>query len=170
MVRGLESLTLYSRMMLGICAVMALVIVAEVALLGSGSDTLLPDANPATASPQDAASETVIASLRIPPVITYQAVVERPLFSDSRRPPAQSARGGNVAQAAQLGTKWRLTGIVMAGDNSFVHVEGIRDRKTVRLKVGMPLDGWQLEQIEPDHVTFTSAGRSETLQIHQANP
>ncbi len=167
--RALESLTLYSRTMLGISAVMALVIVAEVALLGAGSNTSLPEANPATASSQDAASGTAIASLRIPPVITYQAVVERPLFSDSRRP-AQAAPGGKAAQAAQLGAKWRLTGIVMAGDNSFVHVEGIRDRKTVRLKVGMPLDGWQLEEIEPDHVTFTSGGRSETLQIHQTKP
>lgn len=167
--RALESLTLYCRTMLGISAVMALVIVAEVALLGAGSDTSLPEANPVTASSQDAASETAIASLRIPPVITYQAVVERPLFSDSRRP-AQVAPGGKAAQAAQLGAKWRLTGIVMAGDNSFVHVEGIRDRKTVRLKVGMPLDGWQLEEIEPDHVTFTSSGRSETLQIHQTKP
>ena len=167
--RALESLTLYSRTMLGISAVMALIIVAEVVLLGAGSNTSLPEATPATASSQDAASETVIANLRIPPVITYQAVVERPLFSDSRRP-AQVAPGGKAAQAAQLGAKWRLTGIVMAGDNSFVHVEGIRDRKTVRLKVGMPLDGWQLEEIEPDHVTFTSGGRSETLQIHQTKP
>ena len=168
--RALESLTLYCRTMLGISAVMALVIVAEVVLLGAGSNTSLPAANPATASSQDAASETAVARLRIPPVISYQAVVERPLFSDSRRPPAQAAQGGKAAQAAQLGAKWRLTGIVMAGDNSFVHVEGIRDRKTVRLKVGMPLDGWQLEEIEPDHVTFTSGGRSETLQIHQTKP
>ena len=168
--RALESLTLYCRTMLGISAVMALVIVAEVALLGAGPDTPFSEVNSELTNTSDASSGTTIASLRIPPVITYQAVVERPLFSDSRRPPAQAAQGGKAAQAAQLGAKWRLTGIVMAGDNSFVHVEGIRDRKTVRLKVGMPVDGWQLEEIEPDHATFTSGGRSETLQIHQTRP
>lgn len=170
MINGLASLSRYSRTMLGVCTAMILVIGAEFSLLGTGAGASLSGEESAPSSRAKSPSGPAIASLQIPPVITYQAVVERPLFSDSRRPPAQAAQGGQAAQAPQLGAKWRLTGIVMAGDNSFLHVQSIRDRKTVRLQVGMPLDGWQVEEIAPDQVTFTSGGRSETLRIYENEP
>jgi hypothetical protein len=161
----LASLSLYSRTMLGLCAALLLVILTEVLFLGGESGAAVTVSN--TQGQDSAAPGAVSQSLQIPPVVAYREVTERPLFSDSRRPPPQTKAAGNsAAQATQLVGKWKVTGIVVAGDSSFALVEGIRDRKTVRLQLGMPLDGWQLEEIHPDHLVFNAADTTATLLLH----
>jgi len=160
----LSSLSLYSRVMLGLCGALLLVILTEVLLLGGESDAAATASN--SHAQNSAAPGAVPQRLQIPPVIAYREVTERPLFSDSRRPPPQAAAGNNATQATQLVGKWKVTGIVVAGDSSFALVEGIRDRKTVRLQLGTPLDGWQLEEIHPDHLVFNSADTTATLLLH----
>lgn len=159
------SLSLYSKTMLGICVALFLVVLAEIAFLG-GASNAAPAAS-SLASQDPAAPGVVPQSLQIPPVATYREVKERPLFSDTRRPPplAKSA-GGNAARATPLVGKWKVTGIVVAGQSSFALVEGIRDRKTVRLQLGTPLDGWQLDEIHPDRLVFSSAEANTVLQLH----
>jgi len=162
----LADLSLYSKTMLVFCGVSGLVIGAEALLLNSDSST----SDSGTARESSTAESTAIAMadpLQIPPVVVYRDIVERPLFSDSRRPPDKAAAAVAAAPGEQLGAKWKLTGIVVAGENSFVHVAGVRDHETVRLQAGMPLDGWKLEQINTDHVVFSSAGRSAILKLHE---
>ncbi len=163
MVKRFVSLSLYSRTMLGLSLALSVVIVGEVIAMGPVTEPV-----PATTTEKvpDADSSTKIQVLQIPPANTYREIAERPLFSDSRRPPPPAVQPGQSARAAQLASTWKLTGVVMAGDSSYVHVEGIRDRKTVRLQVGMPLGGWRLEEIAPDHVVFESAGERESLPLH----
>ena len=160
----LASLSLYSRVMLGLCAALLLVILTQVLLLGGESGAAVTVSN--SQGQNSAAPGTVPQSLQIPPVVAYREVTERPLFSDSRRPPPQAAAGNNATQATQLVGNWKVTGIVVAGDSSFALVEGIRDRKTVRLQLGTPLDGWQLAAIHPDHLVFNSADTTATLLLH----
>ena len=163
----LHDMSLYTRMAIGVCAFLAVLIVTEVSVLGRDSNAMTD------ASASDplslGASNTNAEALQIAPLAAYSEVLERPLFSDSRRPPQLAVQAKDSARAVQLSTKWKVTGIVVAGDNSFVHVEGIRDRKTVRLQVGMPLDGWQLQEIAPDQIVFGLAGESVTLQLRK-NP
>ena len=158
----LSGLSLYSRSMLVVCAVLSLVIASEVLLIGTDSDAVI-------AAPTNTAADatrTVPATLQIPPVVTYREVVERPLFANSRRPPPDEAAAATESvRAVQLANKWKVTGIVVAGDDSFVHVESLRDHKTVRLQIGKPLDGWKLEEIEPDRIVFTSETDSVTRQF-----
>jgi hypothetical protein len=157
--------SLYTRMMLGVCAVLTVVILGELTVLSLGRDEL---SNAAAADYSSVtASDSAAVTLQIPPPAVYGGVLERPLFADSRRPPQLVAQATESARAVQLGTKWKVTGIAVAGDSSFVHVEGIRDRKTVRLQVGMPLDGWTLQKIEPGQIVFGLAGESVTLQLHE---
>ena len=157
-----KNISLYSKSMLAVCAVLVLIIVAEVYLLGTDSNAAGQAAMEPIVVPDNSAT-----SLQIPPVVAYREVVERPLFSDSRRPAQQATKSAESVRAVQLAAKWKVTGIVVAGEYSFVHVEGIRDHKTVRLRAGMPLDGWKLEQIEPDHIEFSAAGESVTLKLYE---
>jgi hypothetical protein len=165
MMFALTDLSLYARMLIGFCAVLIVVILIEVITMRPDSDAL-QDISSATTSSVSAANSATEA-LQVPPLAAYGEVLERPLFADSRRPPQQAAVATESVRAIQLSTKWKVTGIVVAGDNSFVHVEGLRDRKTVRLQVGMPLDGWQLQEIEPDQIVFSLGGESVTLQLHE---
>ena len=162
---ALHELSLYTRMMLGLCVVLAVIIVTEVTLMSRDSSAMSDGSAADTAAV--ATSNTTVATLQIAPFAAYTEVLQRPLFSDSRRPPHQAAQAKDSVRAVQLSTKWKVTGIVVAGDSSFVHVEGIRDRKTVRLQVGMPLDGWQLQEIAPDQIVFGLAGESVTLQLRE---
>ena len=162
---SLTEMSLYTRIMLGTCAVLAVIIVAEVTLMSRDSSAM-SDESAANLSIV-AASDTTAATLQIAPLAVYREVLERPLFSDSRRPPQKAAQAKDSVRAVQLSTKWKVTGIVVAGDSSFVHVEGIRDRKTIRLQIGMPLDGWQLQEIAPDQIVFGLAGESVTLQLRE---
>lgn len=159
-----RDLSLYSRIVLAICGLLGLVIGAEAFLLRSGANTAGAGLSAGAENSATAAVATTARPLQIPPVVIYREIVERPLFADTRRQPDKTAAA--AAPTAALSSQWKLTGVVVAGKNSFVHVEGIRDHKTVRLQVGMPLDGWRLETIEADRVVFASAGRSATLRLH----
>jgi hypothetical protein len=155
--------------MLAACVLMTLIIAVEINVLGG-------DAGAATAGAEsapldDPALGAKAEPLQIPPVVAYREVVERPLFTDSRRPPEKAPE--EVAESkriAQLVGKWKVTGIVVAGDHSFAHVEASTDHKTVRLQVGMMLDGWKLEAIRADGIVFRSGAESTTLTLHDEEP
>jgi hypothetical protein len=162
---ALRQLTMFSKLMLGICLVLGIVIIAEAAIINFDWTRADGDAGtrPESVSPAAVAS---VNPLMIPPIVTYSDIVERPLFSDTRRPP-QTTIDKNTAPASQLGSAWKLTGIVVAADSSSVLVSGIRDSRTERLQAGMMLDGWRLESITRDQAVFSSGGRTAVLRLHE---
>jgi hypothetical protein len=164
---GWQEITLYSRLMMAVCTVLCLIIVTEIYLVGADANAHLAGSVRVESNIEPAATVADSATLQIPPVVTYREFVERPLFSDSRRPPQDATTSVESVRAVQLTSKWKVTGIVMAAEDSFVHIEGIRDHKTVRLQVGMPLDGWKLERISPEQVEFRSASGAVTLPLHE---
>ena len=166
MMSALAGLSLYSRSMLVVCMTLAFVIVVEVVFIGSDSDASLVGITSSTTASLNE-PQAGPASLQIPPVVAYREVVERPLFTNSRRPPEEPEETVDSVRAVQLASKWKVTGIVVAGDDSFAHVQGIRDQKTVRLKIGESLDGWKLEEIAPDQITFSSATDRVALRLHE---
>lgn len=161
----LRELTIYSKLMLGVCVLLGIIIAAEAVAINRGSD--VATSSVATAEGTGlVGGESPAGPLRVPPIVIYRDVAERPLFADTRRPQDKPESASAGAPAAALNSKWKLTGIVLAGENSSAHVVSIGDNKTVRLQIGMPLDGWQLEEIAPDHVVFSLSGRTATLSLH----
>ena len=165
MMNSLRDLTIYSKLMLGFCAILAVVIAAEAVALNIGLANTDPSAT-ATANSGDTDQQAIAGPLLIPAIVTYRDIVERPLFSDTRRPQAAPEAAAAATPAAVLNTKWKLTGIVVAGENSSAHVVGIGDKKTLRLQLGTMLDGWRLEKVAADHVEFGLSGRTATLSLH----
>ena len=163
---GWPKITLYSRFMMGACALLCVIIAAEIYFVGGDASAQVAGSRLADASNTTMTEAASPATLQIPPVITYREFVERPLFSDARRPPQEAAAATESVRAVQLSSNWKVTGIVLAGEDSFVHVEGVRDHKTVRLQAGMPLDGWNLTQISQDFVEFRSSSESVVLWLH----
>ena len=163
----LSGWSLYSRSMLAVCVVLSLIIAAEVSVIGSDSNSRIAERAAAALNPEPVRSGTKPAALQIPPMVTYREVVERPLFTHSRRPPEKTTGAVESVRAVQLSGKWKVTGIVVAGDNTYAHIEGNRDHKTVRLQVGMPLDGWKLEEIEADRIVLRSGDEYTTLTLHE---
>lgn len=93
------------------------------------------------------------------------AMLERPLFSSTRRPPP---RGASEAQASgdSLGAA-RLLGVFEGGQASGVilHVAG----KNRRLRLNESVDGWVLQGVQKRAATFVSGDQTRTLSMVRAN-
>lgn len=103
------------------------------------------------------------------PVDTSQfvALLERPLFSPTRRPPPPPPPPEPVIAALvdNLSTA-RLMGIFQgqAGGGVILKIAGV-DR---RVKVNEAVDGWTLQSISGNTVTFAGRGQSRTLTLQRA--
>lgn len=168
--RAVRRMTLYSRLMLVVSLALAAVLAAEV---------LVMQAQPGTNGPLEAALDGDAGSTgSVPPaagpapdapmapLASYRELAARPLFTDTRRPPPRPEAAPAAAQPDPA-RNWKLTGVVVAGDASHAFVQNLRDRRVERIEVGMPLDGWRLAAIEPDHALFESGGRQVRLELRE---
>ena len=98
----------------------------------------------------------------LPPLATFSAVFERPLFSPSRRPPPDEkvpALDGGVA------ARYRLLGLLTAGETRrALLAEGSR---RFEIAEGAALDGWIVARIEQDRMVLSSPVGETVLKLHR---
>ena len=92
------------------------------------------------------------------PIENFQAILERPIFSPSRRPPSVElpATTGDVA--------FVLKGILIDEDERTALFRSKRSDKLVRLGEGDKIEGWTLVRIEADQVVLASGEIEKVLQ------
>jgi hypothetical protein len=99
----------------------------------------------------------------LPPLATFRAVFERPLFSPSRRPPADEA---TPVLGIGIAERYRLLGLLTAGQaRRALLAEGARRFEVAE---GAALDGWTVTRIEQDRVVLSSPGGETELRLHRA--
>lgn len=94
------------------------------------------------------------------PIKLLSATRDRPIFSQSRRPPVSIA--GPVATAAVTAPKPRepdrpqlaLLGTIVNGDDGFGIFMEPATKASFRIRIGAGYKGWTLRQIQPRSVTF----------------
>lgn len=87
------------------------------------------------------------------PLESFAELLERPLFSNTRRPARFSAETGQSLDEKQLRETWRLTGIVLRDERQLALFKQRQGDEREELEVGMALeDEWLLERIDSDHV------------------
>lgn len=167
MTKLLRHLSPYAQVMTAGILVLAGIIVLEIVFLdfSAAGVRLAGEGGPgaAAAAPAAAPGSDVVS---IPPLPTYRELLTRPLFMETRRP-APRATAAQTAQRVDPGTKWKLTGIIVAGADSHVFVQGIRDNTIRRLDAGQVLDGWRVSEITPQYVTFTSGDQESRLELRK---
>jgi hypothetical protein len=146
-------------------------------------------AGPAEAEAPAAASETPPAAadlaLALPPPERFAVVVERPLFSPTRRPtpPQAEVAQGEVApeepppepeapaeaEPAPV-VDFTLTGVVTAGGERIALVERHEDGRTVQVTEGGEVNGWFAVLIDPDRAVFRNGAAEEELLLKYATP
>jgi len=124
--------------------------------------------------PPEQAAQT-LPPLEVPPEVinslaAYDAIVERPLFYQDRRPPASDpAEPQTTAEQVDEGAVeidgFRLTAVLQDGDNITVLIED-RTGQTRTLHQGDRLGNWQLGEILDDRVVLIADGRRETLLVY----
>jgi hypothetical protein len=112
------------------------------------------------AAPPATAPATALAAL--PPLASYSAIVERPLFSPSRRPPP----GAGTTLGPSIESRIRLLGIVATGPKKTAFVaEGAHH---IELAEGDTIDGWTVKEIGQDRVLLSSTAGEAALKLAPA--
>jgi hypothetical protein len=116
----------------------------------------VPSAPPAAAPKTNAPAPFPAA---LPPQAAFAAIIERPLFTPSRRPAPGAA-------APSSDGRYRLLGIVGVGAQRRAFVaDGAR---RIEISQGETFDSWTVREIAQDHVLLTSQSGEMTLKIKPA--
>lgn len=160
----MSSLSLLARTLVGLGCVFAIAIVLQVWFFNDRLAVVMaaPDEMPAAGtSLMNPKNQN---RLQAPPISVYGEIVDRPLFSDTRRPPPQDTPVAS-RRADQMSTQWKLTGVVSARDESYVLLQGTRNRQTMHLQKGQLIDGWRIADIGIDYVSLTSGNDTVILEL-----
>jgi len=110
-------------------------------------------------------------NLPVVDVAQLKKVIERPLFSPSRRPPppqpvVQPTQPSlPLVQAAPPVLDFALVGIIRIGDTPIALVQPQDGHPAQRLQAGDQFHGWVLTAISEDRAMFRSNGQSKELVL-----
>ncbi|GIX32849.1 MAG: hypothetical protein KatS3mg125_0805 [Lysobacterales bacterium] len=158
----------------GLSLLSAIVVALELAGLGRGYR--LPDPVPQASLPELTVEEGLA---RLPPLETFAAAIERPLFEPDRRPPPPLVSENPAPvpepkpEAPPL--EVRVTGIVVTPELRLVMVRPPGAPDSVVLREGMPLPGdfaaWKVARVLPRQVEFEGGGQMRstvTLEVDKS--
>jgi len=155
-----------------VSGLLALLCAAEIAFAAAAWRAPLPaptstgaGAPPASVAPMPRAAE-----LQSPPLASFGAFVERPLFLASRRPPpVAAAPSSEAAEASARGVlfgPYRFTGIVVTPRVRIAFVTESKTGRSIALAEGDKLGDWRCAEITPGTVTLEKGGRRERIELH----
>ena len=154
-------------LMLGVCAALAWTVYREIRLgreiqlgapvpveVAGGQAPPLPDL------PADP-------SFVMAPAESFSAILERPLFSPTRRPPAE---GTVTIESAEPELEVTVVGIIISSEEQIAIIKPKGESRFVRLSEGDSFQGWILETIEPDRITFQRGDIEEHIELTYDEP
>ena len=116
-----------------------------------------------TEKPVDSLSDT---PLQKPAISTFAEIVERPLFTQSRRPaPKKDTR---VAEAAVKPETFELIGVIISPAGRMALLRALATSEIVRAVEGQNVGGWEVHTIKPTQVVLRQGDDSQMLKINDA--
>lgn len=109
-------------------------------------------------------------TLEAPAFETLAVIVERPIFTATRRPappsrPAPAVTAADPPDESLILGRYRLTGIVVTPALRMVFVTEPGSRKTIAVERGMELDGWTIIEVERHVIVLESGDRRKRIKI-----
>jgi general secretion pathway protein N len=148
---------LVSTLLLGFCLALAAYVYGQVQMEAPGP-----------APPAGGGETPALAALSaqpryaMAPVADFSAILERPLFSPTRRPPAE---GAVAAVASEPELQVTLVGVIISSEEQIAIVRPNDESRFARLSVGDSFQGWTLDSIEPSRVTFRRGDVEEHIEL-----
>ena len=148
---------LASTLLLGVCLMLAALVYVQVQREApgpapSGGGGMTPPLAGLPARP----------SFAMAPVEDFSTILERPLFSPTRRPPAQ----GMVSTAGpEPELQVTLIGVIISSEEQIAIVRLKDADRFARLSVGDSFQGWTLDSIEPSRITFRRGDVEEHIEL-----
>jgi hypothetical protein len=100
----------------------------------------------------------------MPPVRAYTEVLERPLFSETRRPSVDSP----TAPVDPRSSAFNLVGTIISAHERRALIEHGQPPHLERLSEGQDIDGWSVESIRTDRVILTRADARLEVKVKDA--
>ena len=101
----------------------------------------------------------------------YEEIIERPLFSETRRPPQQTEDPAPVeepiSRQSTAPSDFKLLGIVITPGMRGAIVKSARDEKAGIRSVGEDINGWRLAVIEPRQIRLTRGAEEQVVELER---
>jgi len=107
-----------------------------------------------------------------PPITTYQEIVSRPLFTNTRRPniPEEitvkvdaSKKSESIRKIAS--EQYLLSAVVITKNKRIALIQSDRIKEPQKVALGEILDGWILSDIQPRQITLERNGEIKKLKL-----
>ena len=119
--------------------------------------------------PETEPTRALQAEFTFPPLAVFSEIVDRPLFSPSRRPPKEiedSVSDIDVTPRA-MPSNFILAGVVISAEERMVLLRRMKSTDVIRASMGQEIDGWYIELIEPDRVTLRRGNTVEIVTLQE---
>jgi general secretion pathway protein N len=147
---------LVSTLLLGVCVALAAFVYDQVRMEALGPAPSGGGETPPLAALPDQPSYAMA------PVEDFSMVLERPLFSPTRRPPPA---GTVAAVTSEPELQLTLVGVIISSEEQIAIVRLQDASRFVRLSVGDSFQGWMLDSIEPSRITFRRGDVEEHIEL-----
>jgi general secretion pathway protein N len=123
------------------------------------------EAGPAGAASATSAQQATVpptsGTFALPPLQSYTAVTERPLFTPSRHPATTQTSSRPASESSAI----VLTGIVIAGDDKVALVADTNAGSLARYREGQTIGGWTLVTIQQDHIVIERGATRREIKL-----
>jgi hypothetical protein len=129
---------------------------------------------PAPGNPVGATAGAIAGSFVLPLADSdaYEVIAQRPLFSDSRRPPEpeaeQSAPQPEVATEDVEGLD--LNAVIITTEETVALVRDAKSGDLLRVQAGEEVRGWKVETIDSGSILLKLGDRTATIELREFAP
>ncbi|HYY16429.1 MAG TPA: hypothetical protein VE965_07270, partial [Gammaproteobacteria bacterium] len=149
-----------------VCALLLAILVSEL-LFPPSPLVITPEASRTPQSPLPVKKD----DFSLSPLSQFQAIVERPLFLQSRRPipGATTETSPTVSKETRL-NQYSLTAVVIVPDKRLALLRSTTDKKIHKIEEGQDLQGWKLKEIKDESALFQQVNESQELRLQRKTP
>ena len=107
-------------------------------------------------------------TLDIPSLSEFKATLDRPLFSESRRPAepeTDDETGDTPEQTPKEAVPVRLSAVIIEQDEKSALLEETKSRTSKRVREGEAFEGWTLVEVREDAVVLVSGGKRSEVEL-----
>jgi type II secretory pathway component PulC len=106
-----------------------------------------------------ARKNAVAGSFSLPPLQSFNAVTDRPLFTPNRRPPAQGSDDAGPWQSLIL------AGIIISANSREALILHGKPQTAAHIAEGQDVEGWVVTSILPDRIVIRNGSSEHELKL-----
>jgi hypothetical protein len=149
-----------------VCALLLAILVSEL-LFPPSPSVITPEASRTPQSPLPVKKD----DFSLSPLSQFQAIVERPLFLQSRRPiPGATTETSPTASKETRLNQYSLTAVVIVPDKRLALLRSTTDKKIHKIEEGQDLQGWKLKEIKDESALFQQVNENQELRLQRKTP